>query len=781
MTAPRTRRTFARAAALRPARRRHAGTAAAAALVLVASVITAGSVQATGRVQVVVQRLDLATDPEWASGAYSPGELGQALVGRWVASADGKTASAGLPGGVGDIRLTAAPADKITPEITEQLVRAGGTPVAYMSYRAAAGANSDNPETVNCLAEIPRLPAQQPPVGFTKLCGQREVTVTFERPTVDPVLWLGSRGFIPAYLPESRADSCYFTWQNSSVVEVNGADPGAHRLDHVSAAQNLAVSSNGSVAYGTWGIEADQVGCNPTGLDEPRGYPAVQVAGLVSSLTIRLDHVVQITRLSGAGEIPRGSVGHPAYALTASADVVDMAVSTTAPATVAPGGSFEWTLEASNLGPAASHGFIVSDVVPESVTDVVLGDAPDGCALEGRDLTCSVAPQGWSVSQDVTISTLANLSGGDPSSVGEVATDGATFGPITLRGTAPVTPGAEIVTNASVSGVDSDLDLSNNSAQALTTVSDSAWTVAKTVTGTGDSAHPLPGDTLTYTVTATSTVGDVADLVLTDDLTDVLNHAAVVPGTVRYTVGSAFEEQLADPTPHDPVVVAGPSTLSAGSTATLRYEVVVHDDAWSSELINTVTATGSGPPSTCAADAAEADPTCSTSTRVTARLDLVKQGEVNGELVGLDGAAFEVASDVDGSLSETLTAPAVSRVSGTPGAFEIAGIDPGTYWLRETVAPPGHELLAAAVRFVVAPDGTVTLAGPASAPQVSVTGGTITVTDAPSFQMPETGSAGAGRLVTVGLLLLAGAVVATATLGPRTHPLLLTALRKRRR
>lgn len=781
MTAPRTLRAFARAAALRPVPRRHAGTAAAAALVLVASVITAGGVQAAGLAQVVEQRLDLATDPEWASGAFSPGELGQVVVGPWAVSPGGGTASAKLPGGVGDVRLTPAPSDEITPEITSQMVRAGTTPVAHMIYRSSAGSNSDNPETVNCLAEIPRLPAQQPPVGFTKLCGQRELTVTFERPTVDPILWLGTRGFMPVYLPGSAANPCYQTWQNSTVVRVNGGEPGAHMLDHVSSGQNLAVSSDGSVILDGIGTGVDRVTCDPTGIDTPRGYPAVQVTGLVSSVTVRLDHVVQITRLSSAGAIPRNSVGHPAYSLTTSADVVDLSVSTKAPATVAPGGAFGWTLEAANLGPAASHGFIVSDAVPEGVRDAVLVDAPDGCVLDGRALSCSIAPPGWTVSQDASISTLANLSGGDSSSVGEVLADGATFGPITLRGTAPVTPGAEIVTTASVSGVDSDLDLTNNSAQTLTTVGASEWSVAKTVSGSSDTTYPAPGDTLTYTVTATSTAGDVADVVLTDDLTDVLSHADLVPGSVRYTVGSAPEEQLADPTPQNPVVVAGPSTLSAGTTATLTYSVVVRDDAWSAELANTVTATGSSPPTTCATGASVTDPTCSTSTRVTARLDLLKQGQVNGELAGLPGASFEVVSDADGALGEALSAPVVSPVASNPGAFEIAGIDPGTYWLRETVAPPGHELLAAAVRFVVAPDGTVTLADPASAPQVSVTGGTITVTDAPTFHMPETGSTGAGRLVAVGLLLLAGAVVVTVLLGPRSHPQPLTALRKRRR
>lgn len=756
--------------------------AAAATLAVTASLLTAGGVQAASEVS--GQRLELASDPGWASDAYNADELRQAFAGEWTPSGDGRTASASLPGGVGSVSVAVPSSDLVVAERAGQMVRALGTPVANIVYKEMLHTNSsDNPATVNCLAEVPRPPAQQPTVGYIKSCGEREVTVTFERPTVDPILWLHLGWFYPIFEPQAGATvACYLTWHNASIVRVDGLAAGARQLDHVSSAQNLAVASNGAVSLDGIGTGLSSTSCSPTGVDNPHGYPAIQVTGLVSSVTLKLDHVAQISRLSTrTGEIPRGAVGQPPMALTTSADVVDLGVSTSAPAAVAPGGTFEWTLEATNLGPAASHGFIVADAVPEAVTGAALVDAPDGCVLDGRSLSCAVAPPGWTVSQDAAMATLANLSGGDPSAVGEVLGDGESFGPITLRGTAPVTPGTEIVTTASVSGVDSDLDLTNNTAQTLTTVSAADWSVAKTVTGSGDTTYPSPGDTLTYTVTATSTTGDVADVVLTDDLTDVLGHADIVPGSVRYTVGSEPGEQLADPTVQDPVVVVGPRSLSAGSTARLTYSVVVHDDAWSTVLANTVTATGSTPPSTCAAGSSALDPACSTSTTTTARLELLKQGEVNDELVALDGAAFEVVADVEGTLGEVVDSLPVSPVADTPGAFEIPGIAPGTYWLRETVAPPGHELLATAVRFDVAADGTVTLPDPASAPQVAASGGQLTVTDVPTFHMPETGSAGTGRLVTVGLLLLAGAVAATAVLGPRSHPLSLTTLRKRRR
>lgn len=747
--------------------------AAVAAVAVVASLLTAGGVQAAGVAGGVGQRLDLARDPGWVSGAKSPGQLGQAVVSPWTASADGGTASALLPGGVGSISVQGAASDVLVGDRTAQMVGAPGTEIVNMLSRFP---DHLNPVSVNCLSEVPGPPSPQPTVGFQKVCGQREVTVTFGRPTVDPVLWLGTRAF--RTVPEVGASDpqCSNTWHNTSVVGVDGAPPDAGRLALVSDADSLTGFVDGALSY--------EVGADPTTcdfiLDDPRGYAGVQVTGMVSSVTLRLDHVVMITRVDSSGDFGRGVVAQPEYALTTSADVVDLSVSATAPETVAPGEVFDWTLDVSNLSTTGSHGLVFSGAVPEAVTDAVLVEAPEGCALSGRDLVCSVAPPGWSVSQDPTVSTLANLAGGDPASVGEVLAGAAAYGPVILRGTAPVTPGTEVVTSAAVAGVDSDLDLTNNAAQAVTTVAAPSWTVAKTVAVSGDAAYPAPGDTLSYSVEATSSSGVVEGVTLTDDLTDVLAGADLVPGSVRLTVGDGAAVPLPDPTPSDPVLVAGPVTLAAGETARLTYDVVVHGDGWSAELANTVRATGLGAPATCAVDAPEVDPACSTSSRVTARVEVLKQGQVNGTLQGIDGAAFEVVADDAGSPGALLTSTAVTPVTGRPGTFEIAGIDPGTYWLRETTAPAVHELLPEPVRFEVAADGGVTVLEGGSA-QVVASGGTLTVTDAPSFALPDTGSSQRAPLAALGGLLLAGAALALRSLRPRApHALVPTTQAGRR-
>lgn len=714
----------------------------------------------------------------WPEDSTSPGRLGQSAADPWIVGPGSRLAQAGLPGGVGSVRLEVGPDDVVTAASSTQLVTGEPLPIAIVGPDPAKSPDSINPATVGCLREAVVPPSPAVTVGLTVSCASKQMTLTFDRPTTDPVIWLGSTANIRSHAIPDPAALCTASWYDADVAAVDGAPASSRRISPVSTSQSQVVRPGWDVPL-SW--QTTPAGCVSL-FGDPRGVPAVQIDGVVTSVTIDLDLRAKVMRIpADLAGVTMYDVAEPGVGLAVSADVVDLATRVGAPATVVPGGTYEWTVDVSNLSLIGSHGLVVTGVVPEAVVDARLVAAPDGCVLSGRDLSCTRAPEGWTVEQSTTISTLAELTGADPRLVGEVLDGGASLGTITLQGTAPTTSGMELVTSASVSGVDSDLDLANNVDEAVTTVDAATWAVSKSVATIEDRAYPRPGDVLSYTVVVESTVGDVDGVTLTDDLSDVLAYSGLVPGSVRLTVGDSPAVHLDDPTVEAPVLVAGPFRLVAGTTATLEYDVVIHGDSWSEDLVNTVMASGSSTPQTCASETSDPGPACTTSTTTTARLDLLKQGQVNGQLVGLDGSDFEVLSDVDGALGEVLASPTASPVAIAPGAFEIAGIDPGTYWLRETVAPPGHELLAAAVRFVVAPDGTVTLASPASAPQVSVTGGTITVTDAPSFQMPETGSAGAGRLVTVGLLLLAGAVVATATLGPRTHPLLLTALRKRRR
>ncbi|WP_152187669.1 DUF7927 domain-containing protein [Georgenia satyanarayanai] len=116
-------------------------------------------------------------------------------------------------------------------------------------------------------------------------------------------------------------------------------------------------------------------------------------------------------------------------------------------------------------------------------------------------------------------------------------------------------------------------------------IGEPSWTLTKSSDpasgGTVD-----PGDTITYTVTATPT-GDVdpMDLTITDDLSDVLEHARTT-GAVVASVGSVDwdGEDLVWDIPR------------LSETATLTYRVQVDHDAWGVRLRNVVTGEGTPPP-----------------------------------------------------------------------------------------------------------------------------------------------------------------------------------------
>ncbi|MBD8061602.1 DUF7927 domain-containing protein [Oceanitalea stevensii] len=116
-------------------------------------------------------------------------------------------------------------------------------------------------------------------------------------------------------------------------------------------------------------------------------------------------------------------------------------------------------------------------------------------------------------------------------------------------------------------------------------IGEPSWTLTKSSDPVSGSTVD-PGDTITYTVTATPT-GDVdpTDLTVTDDLSDVLEHARTT-GAIEASVGSVDwdGEDLVWDIPR------------LSETATLTYRVVVDDDAWDVRLRNVVTGEGTPPP-----------------------------------------------------------------------------------------------------------------------------------------------------------------------------------------
>jgi len=316
---------------------------------------------------------------------------------------------------------------------------------------------------------------------------------------------------------------------------------------------------------------------------------------------------------------------------------------------------------------------------------------------------------------------------------------------------------------AAPSGGPQESDLANNTDDAgLVLLDGGAWGVRKT-------ASPASGATVTagteigYTVTATAADaagrGDVRGVVLTDDLSDVLDDATFVAGSARLTIGTATPVAVADP--EGTTLTTQPFDLARGTTATLTYRVRVDDDVEGGTTLRNVVVgdATSGGPATCAPPADPDDPTCSTTHTTPAvvhhDLQVEKRGEdTTGTVVPMDGSRWAVYADA--ALTEVVVDP-VPAVAGATGLAR-ARLEPGTYWLVETRALPGFGLLPTAVELTLAPDGAVTLASPGDLVTVrddtaDADAWTVVVQDVPALALPETGGRRPVALVATGLLL----------------------------
>lgn len=288
-----------------------------------------------------------------------------------------------------------------------------------------------------------------------------------------------------------------------------------------------------------------------------------------------------------------------------------------------------------------------------------------------------------------------------------------------------------------------------------------SWTLGKNASpGSGTSINP--GDpaatrVITYSVTATnSTVNPITGVILSDDLSQVLNNAMFTAASAELTINGGAAVTVPDPGADN--TLATPSFILPGNgTAVLSYSVTVNSNAWLVTLKNAATGSGSIPPSRCATGSTPLDPACVTTNPTTGHLFLQKAGPgtLQGSTVPLTGSTFEIRNDAAGQMGPTVIG-AGSAVSGSTGLVEVRNLTPGMYWLLETKGPDGYSLLATPVKFTLASNGSITLDSATAGPSVTVSGSTITVLDMAAVKLPSAGGPG-----TVGLFgaTLAGIVL----------------------
>ncbi|MFK0239108.1 DUF7507 domain-containing protein [Streptomyces vinaceus] len=317
---------------------------------------------------------------------------------------------------------------------------------------------------------------------------------------------------------------------------------------------DIAFSSNGSTLYGV----------NFPGDEGSRLYTINPATGAeVSSVPIT-------GPIASAG----GNNGAAINALTARADGTLLA------------GSF-WTRQIFVIDPNTG----VSSVFPASFPEGVIS-AGDFLTLDDGDILGFGNPEGaegappssvFRIHPDNTVVQIgtmpqifgAALSGGNAYGFGSA---GAIYRITSL----PISPSTSPLAVTSVASPGA-FYFGATAAQDAGQCPQPAYTVAKSATTDGP---VLEGDIVTYTLSVTNTGTVVSNADFSDDLSEVLDNAKIVPGSLTASTGKA---EFQGNSLHYTAVLAG------GENATISYQVRVNAPATDDEILaNTVTATAAG-------------------------------------------------------------------------------------------------------------------------------------------------------------------------------------------
>ncbi|MCL2653439.1 MAG: hypothetical protein FWD63_06590, partial [Propionibacteriaceae bacterium] len=248
-------------------------------------------------------------------------------------------------------------------------------------------------------------------------------------------------------------------------------------------------------------------------------------------------------------------------------------------ATVTPNQTIHYTLTATNSGDVLLN--------PVTLTDD-LSDVLDNATLVTGTLTSSVSPSP-SISASNILTWTGSLNPGQTVTVKyDVRVNAGAYAPAELKNalTASATdpanptnpPGVNCLLGTET-GCWSDLKVGSAGLQITKT--------SNPVTG----SYVLPGQTVTYTLTATNTGGVILNPVtLTDNLSNVIDDADLDIGSLHSTVGS---QPTYNATTH---VLTWSGSLNASQTVTVTYQVTVKSGAAApAELKNGVTGSAVDP------------------------------------------------------------------------------------------------------------------------------------------------------------------------------------------
>lgn len=448
-----------------------------------------------------------------------------------------------------------------------------------------------------------------------------------------------------------------------------------------------------------------------------------------------------------------------------------------------PGSPITYTVAVHNNGPSDAINAVLTDPLPAAITGATWGcTVTDAGTATLPPLTgttkCGAATGTGSITDTVRINTGGTLkytiTGTVTSGTSGNLVNKATIVPAATT-TIPNMPGGGPNpipdSTTSVTTVDPNCPPSPGvgCSATVTTPVLPIWDVKKTATVNGtttDSTVVKAADVITYSVTAIGVRGQTSNAVLTDNLSNVLTNATFVAGSATLTKGAAASVAVPNPVAPANTLTTATFSLAPGEVATLRYQVTVKADVWNKTLVNVVTGAADTPPRHCVAGITPVQPECTTTHLTPAKVLIQKIGESGSPDVGwvpMDGSSWAVYDDDGGTQGELLAGSTVQKVPGEQGRFQLAGVPVGSYWLVETAAPDGFNLLAEPVQFTIAANGAVSIGQGAGGGVVTAGNPNsdgiylITVRDVPALQLPESGGGGTMPFMLGGSFLLLAA------------------------
>lgn len=304
------------------------------------------------------------------------------------------------------------------------------------------------------------------------------------------------------------------------------------------------------------------------------GEVVIVVDATVDPSTPNGSDLTNSASVSCGGDCAGGETSVPATS-DASADLV---VTKTAAGSVAPGGTVEWTLTATNKGPStATHAKLV-DVLPEGLT-IVAGSLPDGCTAQSATITCELGDIQPDETRTVVLKTVLDVAYRATSVANSVTGETSTPDPNpscdTCQAVVPVDPTAKLtITKAPV-----DTEVLEGGAVA--------WTI--TVRNDGPAAatkvvvHDTLVDGLTYvsdSLDACAAKGQEVSCNL-GDLADQQTVSFVLRASNALPTGSTIKNaaSVTSPTPEPgggerPPTESKPITVTGGPVVVVEKRVV---------------------------------------------------------------------------------------------------------------------------------------------------------------------------------------------------------------